>query len=209
MAHRCRSPCRGCRSGRLGDIAARRGGDFRHLIAIARFGRNIGFSRRESGRGPCRASLRHTSNRWTRERVTALRSYRKIPVFRPGPDGIEPWLNLNKAARLLGITPKTLRRAAEAGKIEGLHPLPDGPWIFRRSELGKPDAQQIVHRARQNQKYPRDRIPISKTYSFQRHREMGVMKQDCSGEAIAATRRCVRLKCCRRGHRPIRASWSE
>ncbi|NGO56278.1 recombinase family protein, partial [Mesorhizobium camelthorni] len=93
-------------------------------------------------------------NRWTRERVTALRSYRKIPVFRPAADGIEPWLNLNKAARLLGITPKTLRLAAEAGKIEGLHPLPDGPWIFRRSELGKPDAQQIVHRARQNQKYP-------------------------------------------------------
>ncbi|MEZ0016585.1 recombinase family protein [Sinorhizobium fredii] len=26
-------------------------------------------------------------NRWTRERVTALRSYRKIPVFRPQPDG--------------------------------------------------------------------------------------------------------------------------
>jgi len=93
-------------------------------------------------------------NRWARERVTALRSYRNIPVFRPAPDGIEPWLNLNKAARLLGITPKTLRLAAEAGKIEGLHPLPDGPWIFRRSELGKPDAQQIVHRARQNQKYP-------------------------------------------------------
>ncbi|NGO56288.1 hypothetical protein G6N73_36050, partial [Mesorhizobium camelthorni] len=93
-------------------------------------------------------------NRWTRERVTALRSYRKIPVFRPAADGIEPWLNLNKAARLLGITPKTLRLAAEAGKIEGLHPLPDSPWIFRRSELGKPDAQQIVHRARQNPKYP-------------------------------------------------------
>ncbi|RWN26442.1 recombinase family protein [Mesorhizobium sp.] len=93
-------------------------------------------------------------NRWARERVTALQSYRNIPVFRPAPDGIEPWLNLNKAARLLGITPKTLRLAAEAGKIEGLHPLPDGPWMFRRSELGKPDAQQIVHRARQNQKYP-------------------------------------------------------
>lgn len=33
-------------------------------------------------------------NRWTRERVTALRSYRKIPVFRPQVDGLEPWLNL-------------------------------------------------------------------------------------------------------------------
>ncbi len=93
-------------------------------------------------------------NRWTRERVTAHRSHHKIPVFGPAPDGNEPWLNLNKAARLLGVAPKTLRLAAEAGKIEGIHPLPDGPWIFSRSELGKPQAQQIVHRARQDPKYP-------------------------------------------------------
>lgn len=70
------------------------------------------------------------------------------------PDGNEPWLNLNKAARLLGVAPKTLRLAAETGEIEGVHPLPDGPWIFSRSELGKPQAQQILHRARQNPKYP-------------------------------------------------------
>ena len=92
-------------------------------------------------------------NRWTRERVTAHRSHHKIPVFRPAPDGNDPWLNLNKAARLLGVAPKTLRLAAEAGEIDGAHPLPDGPWIFSRSELGKPHAQQIVHRARQNPKY--------------------------------------------------------
>src|SRR5712671_6627423 len=48
-------------------------------------------------------------NRWTRERVSALRSHHKIPAFRPAPDGNEPWLNLNKAAGLLGIAPKTLR----------------------------------------------------------------------------------------------------
>jgi Recombinase/Recombinase zinc beta ribbon domain len=93
-------------------------------------------------------------NRWTRERVTAHRSHHKIPVFRPPPDGNEPWLNLNKAARLLGVAPKTLRLAAEAGEIEGVHPLPDGPWIFSRSELSKPQALQIAHRARQNPKYP-------------------------------------------------------
>ena len=93
-------------------------------------------------------------NRWTRERVTAHRSHHRIPVFRPAPDGNEPWLNLNKAARLLGVAPKTLRLAAEAGEIEGVHPLPDGPWIFSRSELAKPHAQQIVQRARQNPKYP-------------------------------------------------------
>ncbi|UFS85005.1 recombinase (plasmid) [Rhizobium sp. T136] len=93
-------------------------------------------------------------NRWTRERITALRSYGKIPVFRPQPDGIEPWLNLGNAARFLGISPKTLRLAAEAGEIEGVHPLPEGPWIFSRSKLTIQQAQQIADRARQNPKYP-------------------------------------------------------
>src|SRR5271168_2704328 len=36
-------------------------------------------------------------NRWTRERVTALRSHHKIPVYCPAEQGQEPWLNLSKA----------------------------------------------------------------------------------------------------------------
>ncbi|MGH7081907.1 MAG: recombinase family protein, partial [Acetobacteraceae bacterium] len=98
-------------------------------------------------------------NRWTRERVTALRSYHKIPIFRPATDGDEPWLNLTNAAHVIGVAPKTLRIAAEAGEIEGIHPLPDGPWIFSRSTLGEADAQRIVRRAKQNPKYPRGSHP--------------------------------------------------
>ena len=90
-------------------------------------------------------------NRWTRERVTSLRSNYRIPVFRPTQDGIEPYLNLSKAARLLGITPKTLRIAAESGEIEALHPLPDGPWIFSRSALTGSAGANNRH-ARQNQR---------------------------------------------------------
>lgn len=93
-------------------------------------------------------------NRWTRERVTSLRSNYRIPVYTPTPDGIEPYLNLSKAARLLGIAPKTLRMAAESGEIEALHPLPDGPWIFSRSALTGSEAQTIVMRARTTASYP-------------------------------------------------------
>lgn len=93
-------------------------------------------------------------NRWTRERVTALRSHHKIPVFRPSPDDIEPWLTLNKAAALLGVSAKTLRLAAEAGEVEGDHPLPQGPWIFNRSALGQSGAQELLSRARKNPKHP-------------------------------------------------------
>jgi len=55
-------------------------------------------------------------NRWSRERVTALRSHHKIPVYCPAEQSQEPWLNLSKAAAYLQISPKTLRLAAECGE---------------------------------------------------------------------------------------------
>jgi hypothetical protein len=93
-------------------------------------------------------------NRWTRERVTSLRSHHRIPVHKQAKDGHEPWLNLSSAARLLRVAPKTLRRAAEAGEVEAIHPLPEGPWIFARTALATPAAQSITERARQNPKHP-------------------------------------------------------
>ena len=87
-------------------------------------------------------------NRWTRERVTSLRSHHRIPVHRPAPDGCEPWLNLSRAAALIGVSPRTLRIAAEAGRIDAVHPLPDGPWIFSRSVLDGSAARTLALRAR-------------------------------------------------------------
>ena len=92
-------------------------------------------------------------NRWTRERVTSLRSHYRIAVYKPAEDGIEPWLNLSKAARLLQVAPKTLRLAAEAGELEADHPLPDGPWIFSRHVLSMSPARAITERARQNPRH--------------------------------------------------------
>ena len=102
-------------------------------------------------------------NRWTRERVTSLRSHHRIPVFKPADNGVEPWLNLSNAARLLKITPKTLRLAAEAGEISAIHPLSEGPWIFARADLSTPTAQAITERASQNLKYPTGSHPDQKS----------------------------------------------
>ena len=93
-------------------------------------------------------------NRWTRERVTSLRSHHRIAVYNPADNGIEPWLNLGAAAKLLQVTPKTLRLASEAGEIEAIHPLPEGPWIFSRATLSTSSARAITERARQNPKHP-------------------------------------------------------
>ena len=101
-------------------------------------------------------------NRWTRERLTSLRSHHRIPVHRPAEGGIEPWLNLSQAAQLLKIAPKTLRLAAEAGNIEAIHPLPEGPWIFARTVLTTSPAKSITERARRNPKYPTGSYPDEK-----------------------------------------------
>ena len=92
--------------------------------------------------------LTGNGNRWTRERVAAMRSNYRIPVHQPAADGAEPYMNLGKAAKVIGVTPKTLRIAAQAGEIDATHPLPDGPWIFSRDALGGAAAQMIASRAR-------------------------------------------------------------
>jgi hypothetical protein len=93
-------------------------------------------------------------NRWTRERVTSLRSHHRIPVFKQTALGIEPWLNLSDAAKLLKVSSKTLRLAAEAGDMEASHPLSDGPWIFARTALATAAAQSVTARARQKHRHP-------------------------------------------------------
>ena len=101
-------------------------------------------------------------NRWTRERVTSLRSHHKIPVHRPAEDGIEPWLNLTKAAAHLGVSPKTLRLAAEGAEIEALHPL-----AGRSLDLQPSDARRtrlprtVVERARRARQTPHGTVSRS------------------------------------------------
>lgn len=55
---------------------------------------------------------------------------------------------------MLGVAPKTLRLAAGRDEIEGLHPLPDGPWLFRRVDLEGPAAHALRASARRGGKYP-------------------------------------------------------
>ena len=63
-------------------------------------------------------------------------------------------MNLNEAARVLGISPRTLRLAVERGDIEAAHPLPDGPWVFQRQALETPQAAALVARVRDRNHQP-------------------------------------------------------
>jgi hypothetical protein len=143
---------RGQRNSTSADVVAA----VRHLVLIASDDLIAGILNRNG-------LLTGHGNRWTRERVTALRSHHRIAVHRPADNGIEPWLNLSDAARHLHVSSKTLRLAAEAGEIDAIHPLPDGPWIFSRASLATTSAEAIVQRARRNPKYPAGSHPDQKS----------------------------------------------
>ena len=87
-------------------------------------------------------------NRWTRGRIASLRSHHKIARYCEQTCESEGWLNLTRAAVLLGISPRTLRVAVERGEIEAEHPLTDGPWVFNRRDLDSRAARGVVERVR-------------------------------------------------------------
>jgi DNA invertase Pin-like site-specific DNA recombinase len=89
-------------------------------------------------------------NRWTQERVTALRSHHGIACYRADQRDSQPWMNLTEAARQLHLSARTLRVAAERGEIVAEHPLPDGPWVFNRDELSAAAAVKLVDRVTQH-----------------------------------------------------------
>jgi hypothetical protein len=93
-------------------------------------------------------------NRWTQERVTSLRSKRKLDKYSAAKQELEGWMNLNQAAAYTGVSGKTLRRAVMSGEIRAEHPLPDGPWIFKREELDATGARNVIARALKRQDIP-------------------------------------------------------
>ncbi len=93
-------------------------------------------------------------HRFTRERVTALRSHSRIPVFCEGVAGAEPWLNLSQAAALIGVAARTLRLAAERGEVDAVHPLADGPWVFSREDLESSAIRSLARQAPSRTKHP-------------------------------------------------------
>jgi len=106
------------------------------------------------------------SNRWTRQRVTSLRSYHKIPRYCPHKRRQQGWLNLTQSAKLLGISPRTLRLAVERGEIRGEHPLSDGPWVFNRCDLETEAARTVVLRAKSRNGNPAVPNPAQQTLPF-------------------------------------------
>jgi DNA invertase Pin-like site-specific DNA recombinase len=102
-------------------------------------------------------------NRWTQERVTALRSHHQIACYNRETRVAQGWLNLTEAAAVVGLSPRTLRLAVERGESPAEHPLPEGPWIFQQTTLGTDAVKALVQRAQQG-KPPA--IPLDRQRAF-------------------------------------------
>jgi hypothetical protein len=93
-------------------------------------------------------------NRWTRERVTSLRSHHGIPPYNADRRRAEGWLTLTEAADQLHMSGITLRLAIERGEIEAEHPLANGPWVINRRALETPKAVRFVEQSRRERRNP-------------------------------------------------------
>jgi DNA invertase Pin-like site-specific DNA recombinase len=93
-------------------------------------------------------------NRWTKERVTALRSYHQIPCYSPENKEAKGWMNLTEAAAFLHVSAKTVRLAIDAGELQAEHPLSDGPWLVNRQDLMRDTAQRLKLRAHRGGRRP-------------------------------------------------------
>jgi DNA invertase Pin-like site-specific DNA recombinase len=94
------------------------------------------------------------SNRWTKERVIALRSHHRIPCYNPEIKLANGWMNLTEAAAFLKVSPRTLRLAIDAGELHAEHPLSEGPWLINRRELTSEKAQRISKHAHREERRP-------------------------------------------------------
>jgi DNA invertase Pin-like site-specific DNA recombinase len=103
-------------------------------------------------------------NRWTQERITALRSYHHIPCYRADQRDGGPWMNLTEAAEHMGVSARTLRLAVARGEIEAQHPLADGPWVFNRETLRTAAAAALVERVKS--RTPQSAVPNTEQITF-------------------------------------------
>jgi DNA invertase Pin-like site-specific DNA recombinase len=90
-----------------------------------------------------------TGMNYTRALVASLRHTRGIEVYSAERSRAQGWLSLAEAAALLDVSPKTLRRAARRKDVLSLHPLPNGPWIFAKSDLATMAAARVTTSARE------------------------------------------------------------
>src|SRR5262245_38475540 len=105
-------------------------------------------------------------NRWTRERVTSLRSHHGIAAYSADRRKAEGWLTLTEAAEHLQISGITLRLAIERREVEAEHPLANGPWVINRRALETEKVLAFAERIRSQRRTPVLAVPDQAAIDF-------------------------------------------
>jgi hypothetical protein len=143
-------------------------------------------------------------NRWTRERVTALRSHHRIPstsplmtVSNPGSTsaGRRDFSMSRRERSDWQRKPVRSKQSIRCRTVRGSSAAPSS--LPHRRVLSRNAHGRI-------QSTPRDRIPISKTCSLQSHRQMGVAMRACRSRSSGRSRRGHPTRCRRRADKPPR-----
>jgi hypothetical protein len=93
-------------------------------------------------------------NFWSRGLVTSLRHRNGIDCHDAQRQTEQGWINLSKAAQLLGTTRNTLRDAIERGEIAAERPIACGPWILNKQCLQSEGAQKFMERMHATRAHP-------------------------------------------------------
>jgi hypothetical protein len=83
--------------------------------------------------------------RWNQERVATARRNHSIPGQKralPDPDRV----SLSEAARICGVSHRTIERLVEAGLLNREQATPRAPWEIRRGDLDAEPVRSIVER---------------------------------------------------------------
>lgn len=90
-------------------------------------------------------------NRWNQNRVATARKNHSIAGQRralPDPDRV----SLNEAARLCGVSHRSIERLVEAGFLQREQAAPRAPWGIRRSDLNAEPMRSIIEKLRRTGK---------------------------------------------------------
>ena len=90
-------------------------------------------------------------NRWNQNRVATARKNHSIAGQKralPDPERV----SLNEAARLCGISHRSIERLVEAGFLKREQAAPRAPWEIRRSDLDAEPARSIIEKLRRTGK---------------------------------------------------------
>jgi len=90
-------------------------------------------------------------NRWNQNRVATARKNHSIAGQRralPDPERV----SLNEAARLCGVSHRSLERLVEAGLLNREQTAPRAPWEIRRSDLDTEPVRSILEHLRRTGK---------------------------------------------------------